>query len=85
VLLMANAFLGATWLVGLTLLLVARIPREEAMMRDQFGTAYRALEARTGRLLPRWPTAPAAQPAMRSLNTRAEGTGAGETRSRDGS
>jgi protein-S-isoprenylcysteine O-methyltransferase Ste14 len=31
-----------------------RTPREEAMLTDAFGDAYRAYMARTGRLLPRW-------------------------------
>ncbi len=30
-----------------------RVPREERMMLDHFGDAYRAYSARTGRVLPR--------------------------------
>ncbi len=91
-LLLANAFLGATWLGGLALLLAVRIPREEAMLLARFGAPYRDHMARTGRLLPRWGggqadarSAATRLGAARSLNTRAEGTGAGETRSRAGS
>jgi protein-S-isoprenylcysteine O-methyltransferase Ste14 len=35
-------------------ILVARAPREEQMMLDQFGDEYREYMNRTGRFLPRW-------------------------------
>jgi protein-S-isoprenylcysteine O-methyltransferase Ste14 len=40
--------------------IVQRIPREEAMMLERFGDAYRAYRRRTGRLVPRqlWTPAP---------------------------
>lgn len=37
-----------------TILIVARIPKEEKMLLDQFGHEYRAYMKRTGRLLPRF-------------------------------
>lgn len=42
-------------LVMLTVLLLARLGDEEAMLERQFGERYRAWAARTGRLLPRIP------------------------------
>jgi len=35
-------------------LYVVRIPREEAMMEDEFGEEYRRYVERTGRVMPRW-------------------------------
>jgi protein-S-isoprenylcysteine O-methyltransferase Ste14 len=35
------------------LMIINRIPREEAVMREEFGQEYRDLEVRTGRMLPR--------------------------------
>jgi protein-S-isoprenylcysteine O-methyltransferase Ste14 len=51
-LLTANAFLGLTWTAGLTLVIAARIGREERMMLRAFGSAYRRYMAQTGRFLP---------------------------------
>ena len=49
----ANGFIGLFWLGPFTVLLVVRVPREEAVMREKFGDTYRAYERRTGRFLPR--------------------------------
>lgn len=52
-------FLIHNWIAGLAALLTfglmyfIRVPIEEGMMRDQFGEAYTAYCARTGRLLPK--------------------------------
>jgi protein-S-isoprenylcysteine O-methyltransferase Ste14 len=51
-LLSANWFLGLTWIGGLTLLMAARVPREEAMLVEAFGAAYEDYMGRTGRFLP---------------------------------
>ncbi len=56
---LAQALLLQNWLSGLgglvafLLLYLARIPREEQMMRDHFGDDYRVYCERTGRVLPR--------------------------------
>ena len=56
----AQALLLQNWLSGLggliafSLLYLVRVPREERMMLDHFGDAYRAYAAQTGRVLPRW-------------------------------
>jgi protein-S-isoprenylcysteine O-methyltransferase Ste14 len=58
-LLMAAAtLLAANWLIGLLsvivlALLAIRTPKEEAMLMERFGDAYRAYAARTGRFWPR--------------------------------
>jgi protein-S-isoprenylcysteine O-methyltransferase Ste14 len=55
----AQALLPQNWVAGwagLVLFLpmyVLRVPREEQMMLEQFGEAYRAYMKRTGRLIPR--------------------------------
>lgn len=52
--------LAANWLVALpgltamTALLIYRLPREERLMGEAFGEAYREYQERTGALLPRW-------------------------------
>jgi protein-S-isoprenylcysteine O-methyltransferase Ste14 len=51
----ANLFLGLTWLAGLIVVITLRVEREEAMMVRQFGEAYRAYMAQTGRFLPLLP------------------------------
>ena len=58
-LLSANALIAVP-AAGAIGFIVQRIPREEAMMRERFGDAYRAYRRRTGRLLPRqlWTNAP---------------------------
>jgi protein-S-isoprenylcysteine O-methyltransferase Ste14 len=52
--------LTANWLIGLTSLIVlallaVRTPKEEAMLIERFGEAYRDYRARTGGFLPRIP------------------------------
>jgi protein-S-isoprenylcysteine O-methyltransferase Ste14 len=49
----ANWFVGLTWIGGLTLVIAARMKREEAMMCQAFGQDYKAYMKRTGRFLPR--------------------------------
>lgn len=53
-LLLWNWIAGFSMLVFAIPLLVYRIPREEQMMVEHFGDAYRAYMARTGKLLPPW-------------------------------
>lgn len=53
VLLEASDVLVAAAMVFSAALLLARIPREEAMMLEGFGDAYREYMGRTGRVLPR--------------------------------
>ncbi|MEM9742402.1 MAG: protein-S-isoprenylcysteine O-methyltransferase [Pseudomonadota bacterium] len=48
-----NAIAGVSGLAAFIVMLVLRIPYEESMMRKQFGAAYDAYVARTGRLLPK--------------------------------
>ncbi len=56
---LANPLMLWNWVAGFGLLVVfavlyvRRVPREEAMMRDHFGDAYRDYAARTPALLPR--------------------------------
>jgi len=52
-LLSANAVLLLVPGLMITVLLVVRLPDEEAMMRDRFGEEWRRWAAGTGRLLPR--------------------------------
>ena len=52
-LLSANGLIGLSWLIGLTLVMVTRIAREEAVMQAQFGPAYQTYMHQTGRFLPR--------------------------------
>lgn len=52
-LLTGNLVLTVLWTVPLTLILLARTGREEATMLAEFGPAYAAYMARTGRFLPR--------------------------------
>jgi len=52
-------FVIANWIpiifaVWAAVILVARVPREEQMMLDQFGDEYREYMKRTGRFLPKW-------------------------------
>jgi len=54
VLLIHNWIAGPALLVGFLPLYLARVRREEAMLADQFGEAYRAYRTRTGRIIPRW-------------------------------
>ena len=43
-------FLLANWIAGPACLV--RVPREERMLLDHFGEAYRAYSTRTGRVVP---------------------------------
>jgi protein-S-isoprenylcysteine O-methyltransferase Ste14 len=52
-LMMANWFIGLTWLAGLTLIVATRVRREEAMLEAHFGPHYRTYASRTGMFLPR--------------------------------
>ncbi len=56
---MSLGFVIANWLpiilaVLALMFLVARVPREEQMLLDQFGDDYRAYMKRTGKYLPKW-------------------------------
>lgn len=53
-LLLKNWIAGPAFLVASIPLYVARIPREEEMMLDQFGDEYRRYAERTGRVIPRF-------------------------------
>jgi len=53
-LLLQNWIAGPAFLAASIPLYVARIPREEEMMLDQFGEEYRRYAKRTGRVVPRW-------------------------------
>lgn len=52
-LLLQNAVAGVGGIVAVALIWLVRVPREEAMMVEHFGDAYREYMARTGRLLPK--------------------------------
>jgi protein-S-isoprenylcysteine O-methyltransferase Ste14 len=52
-------FVIANWIpiifaVLMAVILVARVPREEQMMIEQFSDEYREYMKRTGRFLPKW-------------------------------
>ena len=48
-----NLFLLITWII-MVITFIIRIPKEEQMLIDQFGDAYREYMQRTGRLFPRF-------------------------------
>jgi protein-S-isoprenylcysteine O-methyltransferase Ste14 len=52
-LLSANLLVGVIYLAPLSVMYVARVSREEQMMIERFGDAYREYMKRTGRLWPR--------------------------------
>ena len=52
-LLASNLVLTFIPLIFFSLMIINRIPREEAVMREEFGQDYLDLEERTGRLLPK--------------------------------
>ena len=52
----SNLVLTFVPVIFFSLMIVNRIPREEAVMREEFGQDYLDFEARTGRLLPRFCT-----------------------------
>jgi protein-S-isoprenylcysteine O-methyltransferase Ste14 len=49
----ANALIALVWIAGLGLVLARRIPREEARLRERFGSEWKKYAARTGRFFPR--------------------------------
>jgi len=51
--LLQNWFVGWSALIAFSPLYLVRVGKEEAMMRDVFGSEYDAYMARTGRLLPK--------------------------------
>jgi protein-S-isoprenylcysteine O-methyltransferase Ste14 len=52
-LLLQNWVAGPAGVVAFLPLYFVRVPREEQMMRDHFGDAYRSYAAQTGRIVPR--------------------------------
>ncbi len=50
----ANWLIGLMWFGGFTALMISRVPKEEALMREKFGDQYQAWAAHTGRFLPRF-------------------------------
>jgi protein-S-isoprenylcysteine O-methyltransferase Ste14 len=48
----ANWFIGITWLFGLTVIILLRVRREEAMLLDKFGGEYGTYMNNTGRFIP---------------------------------
>ncbi|MEN4012251.1 MAG: isoprenylcysteine carboxylmethyltransferase family protein [Bellilinea sp.] len=52
-LLTRNWLVGGIPLIGLSVILLMRLPREERAMIEKFGAAYREYMKRTGRFLPR--------------------------------
>ena len=52
-LLLQNWIAGWSHLVAFLPLYILRVPREEQMMREQFGKAYQSYMSRTGRVIPR--------------------------------
>jgi len=53
-LLVPNWIAGLSGLATLGLLIALRLPREEAMMVEQFGDDYREYQRRVGAIFPRW-------------------------------
>lgn len=49
----ANCLIGLAWLTGYSVLLISRVPKEEALMKQTFGDEYNTWAAHTGRFLPR--------------------------------
>ena len=60
ILLIAVGLLSANWFIGLSalpfivIIMIWRTRKEEAMLMEKFGDAYRAYQQRTGQFLPRW-------------------------------
>ena len=53
-LLTANWLVGAPLIVAILLIVISRVPREEALIIEVFGDEYRQYMQRSGRFLPRW-------------------------------
>ena len=53
-LLTRNWFIGGVYILGLSLVMIARVAREERTMLEKFGDAYRAYIQTTGRFLPKF-------------------------------
>ncbi len=51
-LMLANWFIGVTWLVGLTLIIISRVTREEEMLAKRYGQQYINYLKNTGRFIP---------------------------------
>jgi protein-S-isoprenylcysteine O-methyltransferase Ste14 len=51
-LMLANWFIGVTWLVGLTMIITSRVRREEEMLVKRFGQQYINYQKNTGRFIP---------------------------------
>jgi protein-S-isoprenylcysteine O-methyltransferase Ste14 len=51
-LLTSNWLIGGLFLLAVTVAVIPRLPREEALMIEKFGDSYRAYMKRTGRFLP---------------------------------
>lgn len=51
----ASWFIGAFGAAGMAVLMIARVPKEEAMLREEFGEIWDRYAAQTGRFLPRPP------------------------------
>ena len=51
-LMLTNWFIGITWLVGLTLIIISRVKREEEMLAKRYGQQYINYLKNTGRFIP---------------------------------
>ena len=61
IMLIGMGLLSANWFIGglstlsfIPVIMILRTRKEEAMLVDKFGDAYRAYQQRTGQFLPRW-------------------------------
>ncbi|HET7010348.1 MAG TPA: isoprenylcysteine carboxylmethyltransferase family protein [Anaerolineales bacterium] len=52
-LLTANHFVGGFLLAGFLVTIATRVDKEEAVLEEEYGEAYRSYKARTGRFVPR--------------------------------
>ena len=50
----ANYLMATCWLGGIILLCLVRIPREEKMLKENFGSDFEAYAEKTGKLFPRF-------------------------------
>ena len=53
-LLTANWLVGVPLMLGITLVVISRVRKEEAVLLNLFGDEYQTYLQRTGRFLPRW-------------------------------